>query len=111
MVENWEKVENEIFVKFNKKPDINGVLFLIGVRETGEIRSKFNKEEKTELLHIAMCKVLSYSGYYVQKSVDERGWSQWELLKKIPNMPLKEQENFIKSHIVEYFKIENLFEN
>ena len=109
MTDKWGKVESYIQQKFNKKPDINAVLFLIGIRELGLLKTKFNKEEKTELLHIALCKVLSYSGYYKQEGVDERGWQQWKSVKKIPSIPLNEQEKLIKQNIIEYFEKENIF--
>lgn len=110
MSEKWKLVEENIKRKFNKKPDLNAVLFLIGVRELGSLQTKFSKEEKTELIHIAVCKVLSYSGFYAFENTDERGWPQWKLVKKIPSTGIKEQEKLLKEHIIEYFEKESLFD-
>lgn len=108
MNEKWKLIEQDIFKKFNKKPDLNAVLFLIGIRELGTLQKKFSKEEKTELMHIALCKVFSYSGFYKQLANDERGWPVWQSIKKIPAVSLSEQENLIKNNIIEYFEKENL---
>ncbi|MEM1136795.1 MAG: hypothetical protein AAGI07_13240 [Bacteroidota bacterium] len=89
-----------------KTPDLNGVLFLIGVQELGQGKQYFSKEEKQDLMHIAICKVLSFSGYYKLKGLDENGWPHWELHKKLPFIDLLAQENFLKLHIIEYFEKE-----
>ena len=61
----WEKVLDGIEKTFGKRPnDVNGVLFLIGVHELGKGKKHFSKEEKEDLIHIAICKLLSFSGYY-----------------------------------------------
>ncbi len=44
--------------QFGKKPDMNGILFLIGMRELGQLR-EFAKDEKMDLMHIATCKLLA----------------------------------------------------
>ena len=95
---------------FNKTPDINAILFLIGVRELGQPKLKFTKEEKVALMHIAVCKLLSKSGYYELEGVDEDGWPHWKLLKKLPNIDMLQQDNFLRQHIIEYFESEGLLE-
>lgn len=68
IAENWKKVLDFIEVNFDKKPDLNAVLFLVGIRELGILpEKKYSKEEKTGLMHIANCKILSYSGFYERK--------------------------------------------
>ena len=93
--------------QFRKKPDLNGILFLIGMQELGLLR-EFSKEEKLDLMHIATCKLLSYSGYYSFTGRDADGWPQYELQKKLPAFDLLSQEVFLKKHIVRYFEEENL---
>src|SRR5690606_17553314 len=90
-----------------KKPkDLNSVLFLIGVQELGEGQKTFSKEEKQDLMHIAICKVLSMSGYYELEGLDNEGWPHWKLIKKLPHFDLLEQERFLKMHVMEYFEKE-----
>lgn len=105
----WKQVVAFIETHFQKKPDLNAILFIIGIRELGMLpEKKFSKEEKTLLMHIANCKILSYSGYYRQKGVDEKGWPVWENAKTLPPMNIFEQENLIRQHIIEYFENEEI---
>ena len=90
-----------------KKPkDLNAVLFLIGVQELGKGNKTFSKEEKQDLMHIGICKVLSLSGYYELEGHDKDGWPHWKLIKKLPHFDLLEQEKLLKMHVMEYFEKE-----
>lgn len=89
-----------------KPKDLNAVLFLIGVQELGKGKKVFSKEEKQDLMHIGICKVLSLSGYYQLEGLDQDGWPHWVMIKKLPHFDLLEQEKLLKMHIVEYFEKE-----
>lgn len=103
----WQSLLAELEKTVTKKPkDLNGVLFLIGLQELGRGPSRFTKEEKQDLLHIAICKVLSLAGYYTLEGLDEQGWPHWKLIKKLPHFDLLEQEKLLKMHVLEYFEIE-----
>lgn len=103
----WHRLLNKLGEVIGKKPaDTNGVLFLIGVQELGKGRKVFSKEEKQDLMHIAICKVLSLSGFYELEGLDEQGWPHWKLVKKLPHLDLLEQEKVLKMHILEYFEKE-----
>jgi hypothetical protein len=103
----WGALINELESIVGRKPkDLNSVLFLIGVQELGKGNKTFSKEEKQDLMHIAICKVLSYSGYYVLEGVDKEGWPHWKLIKKLPHFDLLEQEKLLKMHVLEYFEKE-----
>lgn len=104
----WEELLSALQQRFEKKPDMNAVLFLIGVHELGKGKKNFSKEEKRDLMHIAVCKVLSLSGYYKLEGIDADGWPHWKPSEKLPPLNLKEQEALLKQHIIEYFKKEVL---
>ncbi len=100
----WQKLRLRLQATFNKKPrDLNGVLYLIGIQELGKGNIEFTKEQKQDLLHIAICKVLSLSGFYELEGHDEDGWPHWKNVKKLPQFDLLEQEQLLKMHIIEYF--------
>ncbi|MGC4021987.1 MAG: hypothetical protein QM734_08600 [Cyclobacteriaceae bacterium] len=102
---NWQALLLEIEKNLGKKPkDLNGVLFIIGVHELGKGAKNFSKEEKQDLMHIAICKVLSLSGYYRLDGIDKEGWPHWVLIKKLPHFDLLEQEKLLKMHVIEYFE-------
>lgn len=105
---SWHVLLRHIEESLGKKPkDLNGVLFLIGVQELGQGYRLFSKEEKQDLLHIAICKVLSLAGYYELEGLDREGWPHWKVIKKLPHFDLLEQEKLLKMHVLEYFEIEH----
>ncbi len=104
---NWAALLQDLTIVIGKKPkDLNGVLFLIGVHELGQGVKQFSKEEKQDLLHIAVCKVLSLSDFYRLEGLDEDGWPHWRLTKPLPHFDLFEQEKLLKMHVLEYFEKE-----
>jgi hypothetical protein len=103
----WHQLLVFVEKTIGKKPkDLNGVLFIIGMQELGQGAKRFSKEEKQDLLHIAICKVLSLSGYYTLEGLDKDGWPHWKVVKKLPHFDLLEQEKLLKMHVLEYFEKE-----
>lgn len=102
----WLKVRH--FVKDSLKrdvlPDLNAVLFLIGIQELGRWKEQFTKEEKQDLMHIAVCQLMSSDGYYEFKGRDADGWPHYEVLKPFTVKGVKEQEDFLKMRAIQYFK-------
>jgi hypothetical protein len=104
---NWQSLMLEFERMLGHKPkDLNGALFLIGVQELGKGHQRFTKEQKQDLMHIAICKVLSLAGYYQLEGLDEEGWPHWKLMKKLPHFDLLEQEKLLKMQVLEYFEQE-----
>lgn len=103
----WNSLLEDLSDLIGKKPkDLNGVLFLIGVQELGRGNIRFSKEEKQDLMHIGICKVLSLAGYYELVGLDKDGWPHWKLIKKLPHFDLLEQEKLLRMHVMEYFEKE-----
>ena len=102
--ERWWTLEAKLVERFGKKPDLDAVLFLIGIQETGMLTDKITKEQKQDLMHVAVCTVLMPSGYYELDHYDEERWPHFKQLKALPDMVLPEQENFIKDHVLFYFE-------
>ncbi len=69
----WWKLLSHLEERFGKKPDLDAILFLIGMNETGFIKKKITKEEKQDLMHVAVCTILKVSGYYEVEKTDEQG--------------------------------------
>jgi uncharacterized UBP type Zn finger protein len=99
----WLKLRIKLKERFNIKPDMNGVLLLIGVQELGQGPQEFSKEQKQDLMHIAVCTILAASGYYILDGLDEEGWPHFSQLKALPELETFEQENFLKDHVLLYF--------
>ncbi|HEX7845331.1 MAG TPA: hypothetical protein VF476_05970 [Chitinophagaceae bacterium] len=100
----WWNLEAKLVEKFGKKPDVETILFLIGMQETGFIQEKITKEQKQDLMHVAVCSLLLSSGYYELEGKDRDGWPHFKQLKPMPDMNAIEQEIFLKDHILLYFE-------
>lgn len=102
---NWLRVCNWVKEAFRKDtlPDLNGMLFVIGVQELGRWKHRFTKEEKQDLMHIAVCRLMSYDGHYEFIGRDADGWPHWRLVRPLPPRSLEEQELALKEQIIRYF--------
>jgi len=103
----WWNLEAKMIERFGKKPDLETILFLIGIQEFGQLKEKFTKEQKQDLMHVAVCSLLSSSGFYLLEGKDDDGWPHFRQLKPMPEMNTIEQENFLKDHILLYFETHN----
>ena len=92
----WLKLRIKLKERFGIKPDMDGILFLIGIQELGSGKQDFSKEEKQDLMHIAVCTVLSPSGYYVSEGNDEEGWPHFKQLKPLPGIYYDRAGKFFK---------------
>ena len=101
----WEDLTQRMEKDFGEAPDLQAILFLIGVQELGKGPQKFSKDEKQDLMHIAVCRLLSVYGYYELEGIDQDGWPHWKLLKKLPPLTLKEQDLLLKQAVVDYFEM------
>lgn len=102
----WLGVRHKVKDIFQRDslPDLNGVLFLIGIQELGRWGGTFTKEEKQDLMHIAACKLLSFDGYYEFVGRDADGWPHYKLLRPLQVTGVKDQATFLKHKIIKYFK-------
>lgn len=109
--EKWTKVEEFFAHNFTggETPDLDTILFLIGVQELGKGKRKFKKDDKVNLLHIAVCRVLEPFGYYRFDGLDKDGWPQFEFLEPLPELKANEQSLLMKQAIIQYFEDRELF--
>ena len=103
--DRWKEVEVVLEERFGKIPDLEGILFLIGINELGRMpaRKKFTKEQKQDLMHIAVCTLLSQHGYYEFVGRDEEGWPHYQEVEAVPIAGLQGQEQLLKECVIEYF--------
>ena len=101
--ERWAMLSAIIQRRFGKKPDLEGILFLVGVREIGSMPEDFTKEQKMDLMHVGLCAILAPGGYYKLSHLDQDGWPHWDQVQPLPHVDIFSQEVFLKSHIVDYF--------
>ena len=99
----WNKTVKFLEQRFGQDIDLQAILFLIGLQELGLGYSKLNKNQKLDVMHIAVCALLSQWGYYTFSGHDKDGWPHWQATEKLPHLAPKEQNKLIKEAIVEYF--------
>ena len=104
--EEWERLVEFISEKFGggERLDLQAILFLIGVNELGQGYRDFTKDEKTNLLHIAICKLLSDYGYYKFVGRDDDGWPHWKTNNESRALDPEKQIILMKESAVLYFK-------
>lgn len=101
----WLRVRHWVKERFhrNELPDLNAVLYLIGIQELGRKQEKFTKEEKQDLMHIAICHLLSEEGYYEFEGMDADGWPHWKPLIPMGIKGVEAQEMLLRRKVIEYF--------
>ena len=106
----WKMLETRLQQQFGKEMTMESILFLIGLRELGSGPREFTKEEKVDLMHIAICRLLSQSGYYELSHLDQQSWPHWKLIKPLPSTDVFSQEHLLKEHVLAYFDEEDILE-
>ena len=103
--EAWEQILKMIATRFGEGEQLNldAIIYLIGVQELGKGAVEFKKDDKVNLMHIAICRLLEPFGYYEFDYFDEDGWPHFELLKNLPAINSKDQEHLIKEAMLDYF--------
>ena len=101
----WEEVVEKLSAQFadGDPLDLDGIIYLIGVQELGQLHRTFKKDEKLNLMHIAICRLLEPYGYYEFDYFDEQGWPHYTIKEELPNLKAGEQSILMKDAIVNYF--------
>ena len=101
----WLRVQHLVkeSLSRDKLPDLQAILFLIGIQELGQVRKDFTKEEKQDLMHVAVCSLLSTQGYFEFEGRDEDGWPHYKQLRATTSGVAK-QETLLKKLVIRYFK-------
>ena len=100
----FQNIANKLSNQFGDAIDIQGLLFIIGVQELGKGRVKLSKNEKLDVMHIAICTLLSPYGYYEYEGLDKEGWPHWKVSEQLPPLKPAQQQLLIKQAMIEYFK-------
>ncbi len=101
----WDDVVRVLSKKFADGDvlELDAIIYLIGVQELGKIETTFKKDDKINLMHIAICRLLEPFGYYKFDYIDEEGWPHYTLIEKLPPLKPGEQSVLMKEAIVQYF--------
>ena len=102
----WLRLRHFVKESFGRDelPDLQAILFLIGLQEANVRKSQYSKEEKQDLIHVATCHLLSQEGYYEFEGNDTEGWPHFKQIRTIPVEGVKAQEKMLKECTIAYFK-------
>jgi len=103
--QRWELVVEKLSAQFadGEQLDLDGIIYLIGVQELGQLHREFKKDHKLDLMHIAICRLLEPYGFYEFDFVDEEGWPHYKVKEELPFLKAGEQSVLMKEAIVNYF--------
>jgi hypothetical protein len=101
---DWDKLQEALTERFGNEMEISDILFLIGLQELGQFKKKFKKDDKINVMHVAICTLLESYGYYEYEGRDKEGWPHWKLNEEIPPLDTKQQNKLINEAVVDYFK-------
>ncbi len=101
----WVRVQHIVknALRQDAPPDLNIVLLLIGIQELGRWKRGWSKEEKQDLMHIAVCTLLAQDGWFEFTGRDGDGWPHFRQLREMPKQGLPDQEKLLKINAVRYF--------
>ena len=103
--ERWEELVAVLSDRFSdgEALDVEGILYLVGLQELGQVHRKMKKDDNVNLIHIGICAVLEPFGYYRFDFIDDEGWPHFELLEELPPLKPGEQSVLMKEALVSYF--------
>lgn len=109
--DRWDYLVEELTQQFSEGDVLNldSIIYLIGVQELGQGKRQFKKDEKVNLIHIAICKLLEPYGYYEFDFFDKDGWPHYKIVTDLPNLKPGEQAVLMKEAIIHYFEELNFF--
>ena len=100
----WAALVKRLEEQFGQDLDYDGIIFLIGIQELGKGKLQLKKDQKLEVMHIAVCKLLSQYNYYRYLGNDEEGWPHYEPTEELPHLSPLQQHKLIKEAIIHYFE-------
>ena len=103
--DRWERLVEKLSVQFadGEPLELDAIIYLIGVQELGQLHRSFKKDEKVNLMHIAICRLLEPFGFYSFEYFDDEGWPHYRVIEELPPLKAGEQSVLMKEAIVQYF--------
>jgi len=103
--QRWDLLVEKLSAQFSDGDplELDGIIYLVGVQELGQLHRKFKKDEKVNLMHIAICRLLEPYGYYEFDHFDEAGWPHYTVKENLPPLKSGEQTVLMKEALIHYF--------
>lgn len=103
--DRWELLVKQLSGKFSDGDplELDAIIYLVGVQELGQYHRRYKKDDKLDLMHIAICRLLEPYGYYEFSFFDDEGWPHYTIKEELPTLKAGEQTVLMKEAIVNYF--------
>lgn len=99
----WDELLRALHQRFKMEMDLKAILFVIGLQELGMNSQKLSKDQKLDVMHIAICTLLEPYGHYLYLGRDQDGWPHWEVVENLPALSKQQQEDLMRRSILEYW--------
>jgi len=101
---NWNELCDHLGKQFGIEIDLNGVLFLVGIRERGLSFQHFSKEEKMSLIRLGSCTLYQEMGLTKKTGTDKDGWPLFTQKTLAPVILEERKHKVLQDCAVRYFK-------
>lgn len=100
----WAELVKRLNTRFDQDFELEGILFMIGLQELNKGYIRLNKDQKLEVMHIAVCTLLAPYGYYTFIGRDPDGWPHFEPTEKLPHLKPMQQHSLMKEAVIDYLR-------
>lgn len=102
--DNWNDLCKTLNDQFGIEVDLNGVLFLVGIRERGLSFQTFSKEEKFNLINLGSCTLYKEMGLVTFSGTDNEGWPVFHQNALAPVISEERKLKTLQDCAIRYFK-------
>lgn len=101
--QNWNELCDRLSEMFKMEVDLNGVLYLVGVRERGLMLQKFSKFEKWSLINLGSCVLYKEIGMVEELGTDRDGWPIFREKSVLTNWTEERKQKTLQDCALRYF--------
>lgn len=102
-IESWKELCEVLGKNFEMDLDLNGILFLVGIRERGLTFQQYSKEEKLSLMNLGSCALYCEMGLTEMTGTDEDGWPVYRQKTLAPDVPEDRKIKILQDCAIRYF--------
>ena len=101
----WQSLLSDVESKFGRKPDVDALLFLMGIQSVGRgFEPDLPKERKQSLIMEGSYLAFETLGLYQRMGLERNGFWIWEKTGDIPKLDVDDQEKLLQIGILNYFE-------
>lgn len=100
----WKALVRDLESRFGRMPDVDAILFLIGVQSVGRgYEPDLPKERKQSLIMEGSYLALETVDLYRRMGLERNGFWIWEKVADVPKLSVDDQERLLQIGILNYF--------